>query len=411
MMIKFRNTTAFGNNLYIDDISFSGGKLLSRDVYPLGITGIPSVNCTNTISPVISFATNGTDTLKSLTFNYQVDNGAIATYNWTGSLARGQTSQISLDPIAGILPGNHVLIVYTLNPNGLPDQRPSNDTVRKAFSIVSTVTGTISEGFESTTFPPTNWVIDNPDGAITWEKSNAIAKTGVGSMVIRNYDYTDANTVDRFVSPIVNISAPYDSLFVSFDYAYAQGIFYPGSTNLPIDTLEVQVTPDCGQTVSTVLKKWGEDLQTINDPNRANGSIFRPNSDAQWKNINLYISPVVNNKNFQVYFIAKSNKQNNLYVDNINIYTKVLPQRLKDQGYLIYPNPFKGSFIIRNYRVPTTLQSVGVYNSIGQLVWAKDLNGTANTEMTVDLGRLAAGVYTVKLRYLEKTVVERIVKQ
>jgi hypothetical protein len=139
--------------------------------------------------------------------------------------------------------------------------------------------------------------------------------------------------------------------------------------------------------------------------------MFTPNNLSQWKNVNIYLSPFISDKNFQVYFVAKSNKQNNVYIDNINIYTKTLPKRLKDQGYLIYPSPFTNSFIIRNYRVPTTLRSIGVYNSVGQLVWAKDVNGTANTEMTVDIGRLAAGVYIVKLRYLEKTVVERIVKQ
>ena len=74
--------------------------------------------------------------------------------------------------------------------------------------------------------------------------------------------------------------------------------------------------------------------------------VFTPNSPAQWKNVNLYLNPVINTNNFQVYFIAKSNKQNNLYMDNINIYTKTVPKRLKDQGYLIYPNPFRGSFII-----------------------------------------------------------------
>ena len=412
MLVKFRNTTAFGNNLYIDDISISGGNLLNRDAYPLSISGLPSINCTNSISPVVFFATNGLDTLKTLVFNSQIDNGPVSTFNWTGSLVRGQSSQVAIDPITGIQPGNHVLTVYTSDPNGLPDQVPSNDTIHQAFSIVTTVSAPVSEGFESTAFPPVNWVIDNPDGLLTWERTTSIAKTGTGSMVIRNYNYSKANTNDKFVSPIVTISSlAYDSLFVSFDYAYAQGIQYPGSTNLPLDTLEVQVTQDCGQTFTTIWKKWGEELQTINDPNRAIGSIFTPNREGQWKNINLYLDPVINNKDFQVYFVAKSNKQNNLYLDNINIYTKVLPKRLKDQGYLIYPNPFKGSFIIRNYRVPTTLQSVGIYNSVGQLVWAKDLNGSGNTEMTVDLGKLAAGVYIVKLKYLEKTVVERIVKQ
>jgi hypothetical protein len=412
MLVKFRNTTAFGNNLYIDDISVSGEHLLNRDAYPFAISGFPSINCTNTISPVVFFATNGLDTLKTLIFNTQIDNGSVNTFDWTGSLVRGQPSQVAIGPITGIQAGNHVLTVYTSNPNGLTDLVPSNDTIRQPFSIITTISGSVSEGFESTTFPPVNWVIDNPDRLLTWERTTSIAKTGIGSMVIRNYDYTTANTNDKFVSPIITLSSvPYDSLFVSFDYAYAQGIQYPGSINSPLDTLEVQVTPDCGHTFTTIWKKWGEELQTINDPNRPLGSIFTPNSEGQWKNINLYLDPVVNNKDFQVYFVAKSNKQNNLYLDNINIYTKVLPQKLKDQGYLIYPNPFKGSFIIRNYRVPTTLQSVGIYNSVGQLVWAKDLNGSGNTEMTVDLRNLAAGVYVVKLNYLEKTIVERIVKQ
>ena len=149
MLVKFRNTNAFGNNLYIDDISISGGNLLNRDAYPLSISGLPSVNCTNSISPVVFFATNGLDTLKTLVFNYQVDNGAVSTFNWTGSLARGQSSQVALDPITGIQPGNHILTVYTSNPNGLPDQLPSNDTIRQAFSIISTVSAPVSEGFES----------------------------------------------------------------------------------------------------------------------------------------------------------------------------------------------------------------------------------------------------------------------
>ncbi|MEO8765490.1 MAG: choice-of-anchor J domain-containing protein [Ginsengibacter sp.] len=412
MFIKFRNTNAYGNNLYLDDISVAGGNLLSRDAYPLQITGVQAVNCTGTISPVVSFSTNGRDTLKSLLFNYQVDNGAIATLRWSGALGRSDEARFALDPMAGLQPGNHVLTVYTTSPNGLPDLLSSNDTIRLTFSIVSTVTTLPSEGFETATFPPENWVIDNPDGILTWERTTAIAKTGAGSMVIRNFDYPVENSIDKFVSPIVTLpTTPFDSIFVSFDYAYAPGNKYPGSTQAPLDTLEVQVTPDCGQTLLTIFKKWGEDLQTINDPNMASGSRFTPNGVAQWKSANIYLDPVINDKNFQLYFVAKSNKQNDLYIDNINIYTKVLPQRLKNQGYLVYPNPFRSSFIIRNYQVPTTLMNIGVYNSIGQLVWARELNGNGNTEMTVDLGNLAAGIYIVKLTYIDKTVVERIVKQ
>ncbi|MDQ2863666.1 MAG: T9SS type A sorting domain-containing protein, partial [Bacteroidota bacterium] len=78
---------------------------------------------------------------------------------------------------------------------------------------------------------------------------------------------------------------------------------------------------------------------------------------------------------------------------------------------LIYPSPFRNSFIIRNYQVPVTLQSISIYNAVGQLIWTKNLNGTGYTEMPVDLSIQAAGIYIIKLRYTDKTVIERIVKQ
>ena len=86
-------------------------------------------------------------------------------------------------------------------------------------------------------------------------------------MVIRNFNYSAANTVDKFFSPVIKYDAAVDSFFVSFDYAYSQGATYPGSTDMPLDTLELQVTQDCGQTFTPMWKKWGADLQTIGDPN------------------------------------------------------------------------------------------------------------------------------------------------
>jgi hypothetical protein len=201
-----------------------------------------------------------------------------------------------------------------------------------------------------------------------------------------------------------------DSFFVSFDYAYSQGLNFPGSTVLPLDTLDVQLTQDCGQTFTSIWKKWGVDLQTIGDSTDTISTSFVPTPD-QWKKINIYLSPIIGSQNFQIYFTARGNHQNNLYVDNINIYTKSVPEALKVQGYLIYPNPFRNSIIIRNYRVPVTLQNIAIFNSIGQKVWSEVLNGAGYTEMPVDLRNLAAGVYIVKLQYTDKTVVQKIIKQ
>lgn len=410
ILIKFRNVNAYGNNIYLDDIEVSVYTSFTRDAFPISILNIPDYLCSGDPVPSISFGTNGKVILNSLKVNYSIDNSAAANVSWTGSLSQGGIDTVSLPALTSLTTGAHTFTVYTSTPNGLIDENVTNDTIRKTFYVIGKVNSPVTEGFETVTFPPATWAIDNLDGELTWEKATNTASAGTGSMVINNFDQPATGTNDKFISSIVTGNAEYDSVFVSFDYANAPGINYPGSTREPLDTLEIMVTTDCGQTLITVWKKWGYELQTISNPNHASGTRFTPNAN-EWKNINLRLFPIVGNNDFQVYFVAKSNKQNNLYIDNINIYGKTVPARLKKQGYLIYPSPFKAQFIIRNYEEPATLQSAGVYNSVGQMVWAKQLNGTAQKEITVDLAKLPAGVYTVKLNYTEKTVVERIVKQ
>ena len=409
ILIGIKAVNGNGNNIYVDNFSITKVDTKRANAAVLSVNQPTFIICGTDFTPEITIANYGYDTLKTLTINYRVDNGPVGSFNYTGSLARCKTQAVTINNITS-LPGEHVLTIFTTNPNGIADQYNVNDTLRKIIKVSPVLDAPVSEGFETTAFPPENWNLLNPDGAITWERFTGAAKTGIGSMTIRNFEYAASNTYDAFFSPVVKFDAAVDSFFVSYDYAYMQGAIFPGSSGLPVDTLEVQLTQDCGQTFTTIWEKWGADLQTFGDANSSTGTAFTPNKN-QWKNINIYLTPFIGNKNFQVYFVAKSNHQNNLYIDNVNVYTKTLPQRLKSQGYLIYPSPFRNSFIIRNYQVPITLQSIAIYNAVGQLIWTKNLNGTGYTEMPVDLSNQAPGIYIVKLKYTDKTVVERIVKQ
>ncbi|MDP4283430.1 MAG: T9SS type A sorting domain-containing protein [Bacteroidota bacterium] len=402
VIVKFRNINGYGNNTYIDDVTVSVFKLYNRDVLPVSISALPDLLCGDVPTPTVTLLSNGIDSLKSMKVNYQLDNGNITIINWTGLLLKGQQVGVPLNTLNGLTVGNHVLTVYTSDPNGLADDVTANDTIRKSFYVFGKVSTPISEGFEGVTFPPANWGISNQDGGITWERTTNVAKTGIGSMVIRNYDNTISST-QKFISSIVSGTSANDSLFVSFDYAYAQGI----SSSKP-DTLDLQITTDCGQTFTSLWKKWGTDLQTLADPSTATGARFTPLPN-DWMNAKIDLSQFIGN-DFQVSFTSRENEQNNLYIDNINIYGVIVPARLKNQGYLIYPSPFRQQFIIRNYEVPVTFQSASVYNSVGQLVWTKNYNGTANKEETVDLSNQARGIYIVKLKYTDKTIVQRIVK-
>lgn len=411
ILLKFRNTNAYGNNTYLDDISVATFASLSRDATPKAILNVADYSCNSSLTPSVIFTTMGKDTLKSLQINYTVDNGTTNSTSWTGKLAKGYQDTIKLNTLSSLAAGPHTLTVFTSLPNGLADQNVINDTIRKPFYVIGQISLPVTEGFEGTSFPPATWIVGNDNGdAITWERTTKAASSGTGAMVIRNYDATKNNTLNQFISSIIKADASLDSVFVSFDYAYAQGLSYPGTTADPLDTLEVQVSTDCGLTHTTVWKKWGYELQTILNPNSALGIRYTP-LPGEWKNIKLSILPNTNGSNYQVIFVAKSNKQNNLYVDNINISGITVPALLKARGYLIYPSPFRQQFIIRNYREPVDFLSAAVYNAVGQRVWFKEYNGTAYKETTVDLGKLAAGIYTVQLNYKDKTVRERIIKQ
>ena len=412
MMIGVKWINRFGNDVYIDNLNFVGVTSKQRNAAILDISSPFGTLCANGFTPSVTIGNFGTDVLTSANIVYSIDGGPLTTFNFVGSLPKCSTQVVTLAPTSST-PGGHIFTVYTSLPNGLPDQYTFNDTASKAFTISKIVTAPLVEGFEGALFPPDGWNVLNPDGLITWERTTLAGKNSSASMVIRNFNYPVANTVDKFFSPVVTNSPTIDSFYVSFDYAYSPGFQYPGATVFPLDTLDIQVTMDCGKTFTSIWKKWGQELSTLPDPlgiNVPNNVAYIPQQQPEWKSARIYLSPIIGSQNFQVYFVARSNKQNNLYVDNINISSKTLPARLKNQGYLIYPSPFTGSFKIHHYLPPVDLQTVGVYNSVGQLVWRKELNGQGNTEEFVDLSRFAAGVYEVKLTYTNKTVVERVVK-
>jgi hypothetical protein len=413
IQIGFESYTDWGNNIYIDSIQITGVSSVATNAALVNISQPEYSLCAAGFTPEVTILNAGADTLKTLAIRYRIDNGPdVVTFNWTGSLAKCESTTITLAPAnAGI--GSHTIEVFTELPNGVADNAPENDRLTKSFAVFTTAATPIFEGFENNSFPSTNWGVQNVNGGTTWERSTSTARTGNGALLLNNPNTANGlDAVDYLISPIVVNSNAFDSVFVSFDWAYKPGVNYPGSTVFPLDTLEILATTDCGDSFISVWKKWGNELQTVNNPNNANDPAFTPVIAEEWKSAKVYLSPFTGSANFQLYFAMKGNKQNNLWIDNINITSQTLPQRLKDQGYLIYPNPFNSSFLIHHSAVepPVDLQAVQVFNAAGQLVWSKDYNGNAARQITVDLKNTAKGMYVLKMIYSNKTVVEKLIR-
>lgn len=100
-----------------------------------GITAVyvPSgTYCTSSVVPQVTLENFGTNTLSSVTIEYQVDNGTVNTYSWAGSLASGGTETVSLHSIS-FTTGTHTFSANTLTPNGTADEDPSNDSAGSSF--------------------------------------------------------------------------------------------------------------------------------------------------------------------------------------------------------------------------------------------------------------------------------------
>lgn len=417
--VGFKGINNFGNNLYIDDINIRNFRLPFRDALIKGFVEPGTRLCVRNLIPQVTLANQGRDTLKSVKILYRIGTGALDSIAWTGALPNGGTAVVNFaaynKTINLATGGSFTLTAYTKNPNGLNDEEPANDTARITFTVFDPMGDPVKEGFEQPVFPPANWSVQRSGAAYSWERTTRAASEQTASAWIRNYRFSSGGKGDDMFSPLVQVASP-DSVYLKFDVAHSTSKF-PGSTASALDTLEVLITTDCGKTYRSVYKKWGEDLSTVdkNFPSTfpASDTIgFIPSSKSQWRtewvDVSKYISP---NTRFQFVFRNYANRGNNTFIDKIDISTITLPARLKQQGYMITPNPFEGSFVIRHLLPPANLRGIQVINSAGQTVVSRSFTGNASNYITVDLSRYSSGAYQVKLVYDNKVIVERIIKR
>lgn len=384
--------------------------LLNRNVSAKRIVSPGPNICSSSFQPTLLIKNIGTETLTSLTITASVDGGAhSSTTNWTGSLPSLAEITIPLSTVSGLTTGNHQLSIYTTNPNGQADNDVRNDTAKTAIVFPPVLESPLKEGFENTTFPPTGWAVSNPDNGITWERTTNAAKTGTASVYINNYDYVDNDKSDLLISPLLNV-AGVDSTFLTFQVAAAT-YTDPGTFGNPFDTLEVLITSDCGASYTSVYKKWGSELITRADKVNGLQDPFVPTS-TEWRRDSVNLTPYIGGvNNIQVVFKNTTNYENNIYLDDINLYNIVINPILKEKGLLITPNPFNSSFVVQHYPNPVTLKGIVVYNSLGQIVSQRNFAvGSASNYIPFDLSGFQSGMYYVKVIYTDASVTQKIIK-
>lgn len=418
MLVKFRNTNAKGQGLYLDDIAITAANKPQYDLQAVRLNNLPDITCASSLTPSLTVKDIGSQAINNFRLTYWLDNGAPVTSTVTATVNPSQETTVTL-PTLTLTPGTHLLTVVANLPNGINDAYPLNDTLRKIFVVPTTVNAPLVESFEGTgtilNGLPDGWALINPDGNTSWARTGKavrkIANSDSASVYVRNFGYA-ANATDDLYTPKISVSSA-DSVFVKFDLA-AVTYNYPGATATNQDTLEVLLSKDCGATLTSVYKKWGTELQTLGAPNDPTASEFTPGFTQNWRRDSINLTPYVSGTSiFQVVFRSSHNAPgNNIFLDNVNVYSRILPAALKQQGYLVLPTAFTSIFRVWHYTQPTALTGINVYNSIGQLVWSKQYYGNADRTVYVDMSGKAAGIYFVNLRYTDanNNVTQKVIK-
>lgn len=359
--------------------------------------------CNATFSPLVTLRNLGQQVLTSANIYASIDGNTPVLTQWTGSLASRASLDVRLNPLTTPA-GKHLLQIVVTNPNGQTDEEQANDTVTSAFEYYPPVEPPFTESFEGSTFPPQGWDIVNPDGFFTWEKVIGIAKTGNASVVIRNLAYEQNGPKDYLRLPLVNIGTA-DSAFLTFQVAAAVQTD-PSTTNNVWDTLQVLVSTDCGNTYTSLYKKWGSSLITRKT---AVTTSFEPTA-SEWRKDSVNITPYIGMGPIMLAFLNSSEWENNIYLDDINVYKVMINPNLKAKGVLVSPNPTSGALTVQFYPNPTNLKGIAIYNIAGQKVVERLISNNGTTRYDFDLSPYANGLYTVRVVFSDRTVVQKVIK-
>lgn len=277
--------------------------------------------CNNAVTPQITVINSASVALTSVRIQYKMDATATQTLNWTGSLATGATTVLTLNAYTGLTTGAHTFSVWTSLPNGGTDQNTANDSKSSTFTVTAAPVGSalpFVENFESGVTPPAGWVIQKSntiDAATSWSVvSNATGLTAGSTKAARMDNYSSnsdiTGQIDALRSPALTFTAANTSLSLNFDVSHR---IYGAPL---IDSLNVYISTDCGGSWTRLYTKGGSQLATAVG---SQTTAFTPTANAQWRRETVSLSAYAGSSTAYLKFESRSGYGNYVWLDNINV--------------------------------------------------------------------------------------------
>lgn len=266
--------------------------------------------CSNQVTPVIEVRNYGSNVVTAASIRLVLDGTVMETRNFALNLDPSGSTQLDFNSHT-IPSGAHDIRFQILSTNGGTDGGSYND--QKASTAIVPAFGDVPFSENFNTAPP-GWIVDNPDGQVTWSIASAPnGTTGNKALLLNYYEYEDKiGEIDALLSPVLdfrNIPAA----MLTFDVAHAR---YQSSN----DRLRVIVLTDCqGYSEGTVVyDKAGDALKTAS----ATSSPFVPASGNQWRRELVDLSAFIGADRVQLAFVGINDWGNNIYLDNVSFFSE-----------------------------------------------------------------------------------------
>jgi PKD repeat protein len=364
-----------------------------------GTTGTPGAVCVPVAAFInkVHYVCEGT----TITFTDGSWNGTPDTWSWDFPGGTPATSADQNPVIQYNTAGTYDITLTVTNSAG------SNSYTETASVVVVPASGQYSvpysEGFESISFPGTEWAVEN-GGGNTWTQTGLATHSGLSAVYINNFTGNTTQTTDVFVTPTYNLSNVTQAN-LTFWLAFA------ARSASSTDQLKVFASTTCGQLWSIRYNKTGTTLSTAG----LITSNFIPTA-AQWRQetVNISSSSYNNKPNVRFKFEYFQGNGNNIFIDDLNLDGTVgLNEVLEASLALsVYPNPVMNQATVEFTLTEKNAIRIDVVDVLGRVV-------NTITETTLDAGDyqfelpagLASGLYSVLLNVNGYTTSRKVVIQ
>ena len=271
--------------------------------------------CTKTFIPTVNVRNYGSTPINNFEVSILQNGLVMYSREFSGyNLGYLEMVSLQLEQIDVFAKGELRVEARVDKVNGGTDNKLFNNHQRTDIFVPYITTIPFLQDFETSLIP---FYKVNPDFFLTWQLTKApISGVPDNLAAFMNfYDYEkNEGTKDLLISPILNL-ADASQAFLSFRYAYAQ--YRSGDS----DGLEIYITNNCSADTEKAVKifdKKGSALATASpttDP-------FVPAGNEHWRTEQLDLTPFIGMENLQIIFAGVNDYGNNLYLDDIEVFSE-----------------------------------------------------------------------------------------